>query len=185
MSAEPRLPNIDVRIETPRLLLMAVTEAMLDADQRGSGLEELLGARLPAGWPPPYWDAQAISYLRTRVRRAPQFTGWCRYLAFKEESDGVPVVVGGCGCTDAPELGPDVEIGYSLLASFQGRGLATEAVQAFVSWIFTRPNVRSVCAQTYPQLASSISVLRRCGFVLDGTGRDPGTLLFRLRRPAC
>jgi RimJ/RimL family protein N-acetyltransferase len=44
--------------------------------------------------------------------------------------------------------------------------------------------VHSVCAQTYPHLAASIGVLRKCGFVLDGTGKDPGTVLFRYRRPA-
>jgi RimJ/RimL family protein N-acetyltransferase len=48
--------------------------------------------------------------------------------------------------------------------------------------VFSHSNVQSICAQTYPHLAGSIGVLRKCGFVLDGTGKDPGTILFRLRR---
>ncbi len=183
MATERPFPSSDEPIETPRLLLITVTEAMLEADQQGSGLGELCGGRVPPEWPPRFWDQQAIAYLLDRLRRAPQFTGWCRYVACKANGEP-PVLIGGCGCTDAPELSTDVELGYSLLPQYQGRGLATEAVQAFLPWIFSRPNVRSICAQSYPQLAASISVLRRCGFVFDGTGRDPGTVMFRLRRPA-
>ena len=47
-----RAPSAEQPIETPRLLLISVTEAMLLADRKGQGLGELLGATVPDTWPP-------------------------------------------------------------------------------------------------------------------------------------
>ena len=41
------MPSAEQPIETPRLLLVSVTEAMLLADKKGQGLGELLGATVP------------------------------------------------------------------------------------------------------------------------------------------
>jgi [ribosomal protein S5]-alanine N-acetyltransferase len=169
-------------IETPRLLLLTVTEASLAADRAGKGLGELLGIIVPSTWPPEYWDAKAIEYLYRRLQRTPHYLGWCRYIALKQPASAPPVLVGGCGSTESPEHLEEVEIGYSILKEFRGHGYVTETLNALIQWIFTYSPVHSVCAQTYPHLAASIGVLRRCGFVLEGTGRDPGTVLFRRNR---
>jgi hypothetical protein len=58
-------------IETLRLLLISVTEAMLDADRKGSGLDKLLGAIVPKTWPPEFWDQSAIDYLYARQGMVP------------------------------------------------------------------------------------------------------------------
>jgi RimJ/RimL family protein N-acetyltransferase len=176
------MPSAEQPIETPRLLLISVTEASLLADRKGQGLGELLGALVPSTWPPAFWDQKAIDYLYERIRRHPQFPGWCRYVVLKQPAAAPLVLIGGCGCTESPEMLEEVEIGYSLLKEFRGHGYVTEAINALILWIFTYSQVHSVCAQTYPHLAASIGVLRRCGFVLDGTGKDPGTVLFRRRR---
>jgi RimJ/RimL family protein N-acetyltransferase len=177
------MPSAEQSIETPRLLLVSVTEAMLLADRAGQGLGELLGAVVPSTWPPPFWDRKAIEYLYERIHSYPQYRGWCRYVLLKQAADA-PVVIGGCGCTEPPEPLEEVEIGYSILKEFSRYGYVTEAVNALIPWIFTYSHVHSVCAQTYPHLAASIGVLRKCGFVMDGTGKDPGTVLFRYRRAA-
>jgi ribosomal-protein-alanine N-acetyltransferase len=177
-----RAPSAEQVIETPRLLLISVTEAMLDADRDGRGLGELLGAVVPNSWPPEYWDSKAIRYLYERVHRSPQYRGWCRYVALKQAA-AAPLLIGGCGCTEPPETLDEVEIGYSILGEFRRHGYVTEAINALVPWIFSYSNVHSVCAQTYPHLGASIGVLRKCGFIMDGTGKDPGTVLFRLNRP--
>lgn len=168
-------------IETPRLLLISVTEEMLLADRKGEGLGELLCATVPSSWPPAFWDQKAIDYLYERIRRSPHYRGWCRYVLLKQAA-APSLVIGGCGCTKSPETLEEVEIGYSVLKEFRRQGYVTEAINALLPWIFTHSHVHSVCAQTYPHLAASIGVLRRCGFVMDGTGRDPGTVLFRHRR---
>jgi RimJ/RimL family protein N-acetyltransferase len=169
-------------METPRLLLISVTTQMLRAEEDRHGLGELLGANVPASWPPEYWDRKAIHYLRQRVERHPEEKGWCRYVALKQPLD-VPVLIGGCGCTEPPKELEEVEIGYSILKEFRRHGYVTEALNALIPWVFAHSNVQAVCAQTYSHLAASIGVLRKCGFMLNGTGRDPGTVLFRRNRP--
>ena len=176
-----RVPTQEEPIETPRLLLLAVTAASLDADRVGKNLGELLGVIVPAAWPPQYWDQKAIEYLYRRIQYTPDYLGWCRYVALKQPSTQ-PLLIGGCGCTEPPETREEVEIGYSILKEFRGHGYITEALNALVPWIFSYSPVHSVCAQTYPHLAASIGVLRRCGFIMDGTGKDPGTVLFRRNR---
>jgi ribosomal-protein-alanine N-acetyltransferase len=177
-----RMSSAEQPIETPRLVLVSVTEAMLLAEQEGKGLGVLLGAGVPSTWPPAFWDRKAIAYLYERVHSYPQYRGWCRYVLLKQPAAS-PVLIGGCGCTEPPELLEEVEIGYSILAEFRRHGYVTEAINGLIPWIFTYSHVQSVCAQTYPHLAASIGVLRKCGFVMDGSGKDPGTVLFRHRRP--
>ncbi len=176
-----RVPAQEEPIETPRLLLLTVTAAALDADRVGKNLGELLGVIVPGAWPPQYWDQKAIEYLSRRIQYTPDYLGWCRYVALKQPS-ALPLLIGGCGCTEPPETREEVEIGYSILKEFRGHGYVTEALNALVPWIFSYSPVHSVCAQTYPHLAASIGVLRRCGFIMDGTGKDPGTVLFRRNR---
>ena len=60
------------------------------------------------------------------------------------------------------------EIGYALRRDHWGRGLATEALQAFLRFGFERLQLHSVEAQVDPENAASIRVLRRLGFVLEG-----------------
>jgi [ribosomal protein S5]-alanine N-acetyltransferase len=174
--------SMDDPIETPRLLLMSVTEETLRAELNGTDLAQIGGIEVPETWPPPDWDQQAIAYLLERMRRFPQFRGWCRYIAVKQPDGAMPLLIGGCGCTEPPQCVSEVEIGYAILPNYQRRGYVTEAVRALLPWIFSHANVESICAQTYPHLAASIGVLRKCGFMLDGTGKDPGTIMFRLRR---
>jgi [ribosomal protein S5]-alanine N-acetyltransferase len=178
-----RTPSPEQTIETPRLLLISVSEALLEGDRKGRGLDEMLGVVVPKTWPPEYWDAKAIDYLYALIRAHPHSRGWARYVALKQAS-AIPVLIGGCGCTQPPESRDEVEIGYSILKEFRRNGYITEALNAFIPWIFTYSRVHAVCAQTYPHLAATIGVLRKCGFVMDGTGKDPGTVLFRLKRPS-
>lgn len=170
-------------IETPRLLLISVTPEIVRADEERRNLGEMLNAIVPTTWPPQYWDKAAMHYLAQRLNRHPEQRGWCRYVAMKQEATALPVLIGGCGCTEPPGTLDEVEIGYSILKEFRRHGYVTEALNALIPWIFTHSSVHAVCAQAYPHLAATIGVLRKCGFVLDGTGRDPGTVIFRRRRP--
>lgn len=61
------------------------------------------------------------------------------------------------------------EIGYSVVAAARGRGLASEAVGALVSEGFERAALRCVRAYCVPDNVASRAVLRRTGFVDDGT----------------
>ena len=63
-------------------------------------------------------------------------------------------------------LGDDgaVEIGYGINPPHEGKGYATEAVDAMVHWAFRQPGVVRVEAETDPGNAASQRVLAKCGF---------------------
>jgi [ribosomal protein S5]-alanine N-acetyltransferase len=68
------------------------------------------------------------------------------------------------------------EIGYSLLAEYRGRGLATEAVQAVIDEAFSKGKLRRLHAYCLPENAASRALLRRIGFREEGVVRKGASL---------
>lgn len=67
-----------------------------------------------------------------------------------------------------------VEIGYGVNEDCQGRGYATEAVDAAVCWALRQSGVERVEAETDPDNAASRRVLEKCGFAPTGTLGEEG-----------
>ncbi|MEO6651157.1 MAG: GNAT family N-acetyltransferase [Ilumatobacteraceae bacterium] len=63
-------------------------------------------------------------------------------------------------------------IGYTLDPQHQGRGLAVEAVEAVIEWLFGELKVHRVAATIDPLNLPSARVLERCGFEYVGTARS-------------
>ena len=83
--------------------------------------------------------------------------------------------IGGIGFLSAPRDG-EAEVGYGMVASARGRGLATEALQAVVLLAHDH-GVERVVALTDPSNTPSHAVLERTGFVKDGEVRtDEGEM---------
>jgi ribosomal-protein-alanine N-acetyltransferase len=80
-----------------------------------------------------------------------------------ETSSGL--VVGGIGFHGPPKDG-EVEIGYDIVPTRQGRGYATEAVSTLVSLALTMPEVVAVVASTDADNVASQRVLEKAGFQL-------------------
>lgn len=64
------------------------------------------------------------------------------------------------------------EIGYMLLPSYWGAGLATEAIRAALQYGFEQMNLHSVEANVDPLNAKSIRVLKKFGFVKEAYFRE-------------
>lgn len=80
--------------------------------------------------------------------------------------------VGGlCGYKHAPSDG-EVEVGYGVAPSRQGRGLATQAIAELIQLARSDPTVASLRAETTPTNAASIRVLERNGFAKVGERMD-------------
>ena len=66
------------------------------------------------------------------------------------------------------------EIGYGISEEYQNNGYATEVVKAVLEWAFSHPEVIAIEAETESENAASISVLKKCGFALNGIIGEEG-----------
>jgi len=80
--------------------------------------------------------------------------------------------VGQCGFVGPPDKDGVVEIAYGIEPDFQGRGYATEAAMALVSFASADPRVVTIRAHTLPQANASSRVLTKCGFNRIGESVD-------------
>lgn len=78
-------------------------------------------------------------------------------------------VIGNIGIWNMPELG------FILHPDVWGRGIATEAATAFLTYAFAAYPIEAVTADVDPRNAASLGLLRKLGFV--ETGRAERTFL--------
>jgi RimJ/RimL family protein N-acetyltransferase len=72
--------------------------------------------------------------------------------------------IGSIGFYGPPDEEGRVTIGYGLVEQYRGRGLGTEALEALIAYCRTRPEVRTILADTEVQNMVSQRVLEKCGF---------------------
>ncbi|HJR63532.1 MAG TPA: GNAT family protein [Gemmatimonadaceae bacterium] len=169
-------------IRTARLVLVPSTAELIRAELSGADeLGRLLGARRAGDWPPDLYDESAITWWLGLLEGDAESAGWCSYYFVLRAGEVVPVLIGAGGYKGKPRDGV-VEIGYSIVASHQRRGLASEAVAGLVKNAFDFPEVARVIAQTLPELRPSIGVLEKNRFRFVGDGSEPGVILYELTR---
>ncbi|MBQ0890511.1 GNAT family N-acetyltransferase [Streptomyces sp. RM72] len=122
-----------------------------------------------------YWDSPPW----TERARAGRFLAMCRTMA--DEGTGVRVaverasdgaLVGWCCLV---EWNPDyrsASLGYCLDEAMWGRGYATEAAHALLTWAFGTLDLNRVQAEADTRNAASARVLEKIGFVREGTLRE-------------
>lgn len=96
---------------------------------------------------------------------------WIDGFKIVERAGGT--TVGSCGFKGPPDSDGTVEIAYGLAPEFQGKGFASEAAAALVSYAFSHEQVRLVRAHTLPEANASGKVLTKCGFGRVGDYIDP------------
>jgi len=168
----------DAAAEGSRVRLVAATRVIVDAELEGQcRLAEVLDVALPNDWPPEHHDADTLRFMRDALARPRAAGWWLHYILLAD--GGRPTLVGIAGYKGPPADGV-VEIGYSVVPSWQRRGLATEACAALIEAAWRR-GVQVVVAHTLPHLQPSIGVLRRLRFA-SSEPPEPGVLAFRLCR---
>lgn len=173
-------------LTTARLRLVGAGTPLLRADLAStSALSALLSAEVANTWPPEYYDKDAVQWM-LNATEALDASGtnemgslWRSYYIVLEAP--MPILVGTVGFKSAPNASGVVEIGYSVVTSFQRRGIASEAVKALITQAYTH-GARAVVAETYPELFASIGVMRRCGMIHEGAGSEPDTVRYLHRR---
>ena len=199
----PSMPSNPLRLQTPRLELVAATVEMLQADLAGrKELAEALGAEVPDAWPPVNWERGPIEYLMGWMQKRPDAQGWFAWYCLLLPSpfgrgaggEGVneprkpinpPIqntLIGGLGFLGPPNAAGETEMGYSLLPDFQCQGHCPEALSALVDWAFSQSELDMLIIRTAPHHHPSIRVAEKLGFQFVGPGPDPDTIEYALDR---
>lgn len=163
-------------INTERLYLLPATLKLylLELHDRPA-FALTLNAHVPEEWPPDQITPEVIEDFIERIQ-ARNRKLWSFYWVLPRESPEKSVLIGSGGLL-AHDNGT-LEIGYSLLDAYHGRGYATEAVQSMMQWAFSSLKIDSIVAYTYPHLKASIRVLEKNGFILKGEGPEEGTIAY-------
>jgi RimJ/RimL family protein N-acetyltransferase len=172
MCAETGSPESECESEalvTPRLVLEAVTLAIVEATFRGdrSALEALVGAKIPAAWPGRALIERAFCASIDDVRADPDTRLWGDRLMIARDDDGARIVVGSVIFHGRPPDG-EAEIGYGVEERWQRNGFGSEATSACVEWALREPGIHRVSATTPPWHLASIRVLEKSGFCCVG-----------------
>src|SRR5689334_5166981 len=107
--------NVDViELATARMRLIPSTAESVRLEIRDhAAFGRLLGAAVPADWPPAE-AADALPWFLERLETAdPRDAGWYGFYGVAVESPE-PILVGGGGSL-GPPVGGSVEVGYSVL----------------------------------------------------------------------
>ena len=160
-----------VRIETERLVLVPITLPMVEAVFAGDRdrAEALAGARLPDAWPGKALVERAFSADLDLIRADPDRRLWGDRLMVAALNERERRIVGSVIFHGRPEDDGVAEVGYGVEMESQGRGFATEATRACVTWALEQPECLAVTATTYPWHRASLRVIEKIGMTLAGT----------------
>jgi [ribosomal protein S5]-alanine N-acetyltransferase len=142
---------------TPRLRLVPVTSAIIDAaDRSRAQLEALVGSRIHDEWRGAHvLDRGRLALLDSAPRHA---------LVIHRADD---VVIGEVRY-ERQRAGQGVEIGYGIVPSYRRQGFAVEATAAVIATLETQ-GVAPIIAGCAMKNVASVRTLRRLGFTLDGS----------------
>jgi RimJ/RimL family protein N-acetyltransferase len=126
---------------------------------------------------PMYSDAEANTYgshpatvtLDDTVARLEHAVADADWRAWAITLKGDDVAIGTVACYEKRQ-GKVTEIGYILKRAHWGNGYVTEAVAAMIDLLFAEGQ-RRIFADTDPDNAPSIAVIKRLGFTLEATLR--------------
>jgi len=157
---------------TPRLVLVAASRALLTAElHKPQYFPVLLGAALPATWPPLGYDREAQEFILEKLTAGGRdAAGWYSWYVLRNAEGTTPrTLVGSAGFTGPPDEQGQAELGYSIVADWQGQGLATELVAGLVQQAAATGQVRRLVAHSEPENLASQKVLLANGFESSGT----------------
>ncbi len=110
------------------------------------------------------------SYLLPQVAAHPDTFEWhTNWLIIDTVSRQI---IGGIGVSGLPDGSGQTMIGYFIDKKFEGKGLATQAVQLFTGWLFQNKKLQSVIADIPDGHLGSQRVLEKSHFKYTGPVED-------------
>lgn len=146
-------------ITTNRLQIITFEVDMIKALQEGAKeLEKRVSFNVPANYPMDVYK-QFFPYKIERFSKLPEENKWEGLIIASENN----TVIGDIGFKSGPNEQGEINLGYSVLPTYQGRGFATEAAVGMVAWGLTQLGVEKVVATCSPDNNASIRVLQKAG----------------------
>jgi RimJ/RimL family protein N-acetyltransferase len=99
------------------------------------------------------------------------FTNWL--IVHKSDN----CVAGGIGVAGMPNDQGETEIGYGIDQDYRRQGMATEALESLVNWVFQHSFSKAIIAHTLIDAPNSQRVLERAGF--ERISEENGLILWR------
>ena len=109
---------------------------------------------------PPLDEAAAQAFLQAQADLADDATGWRMFALDRHDRRGI---IGEVGLFVAPEDSRTADLGWWLHPDHRGRGYATEAAEALVSWCFATRALHRVTAHCLAGNAASVAIMARIG----------------------
>ncbi len=139
----------------------------------------MLGATVPASWPPDKMLADALPWFLRQLEEDATRACWLGWYGLAISEGGRPVLVASGGFLGPPKEGT-VEIGYSVLPEFRGRRYASEMMAALVGWARSYSGVVRIIAAAKAENTPSVRLLTGLGFAAVGAGAEPGMVRFEI-----
>lgn len=151
-----------INIETPRLLLRRLRSSDIAPLWRYRSDPEVAKYQ---GWDN-YTEEQAHAMVQEQAGFDPGFVGtWFQVAISLRETNEL---IGDIGIHTLAPDGRQSGLGFTLARNHQGRGLATEAVGAIVSYLFAELKQHRIVAFVDPNNHASAALLRRLEFRQEG-----------------
>ena len=115
-------------------------------------------------------EAEARDFVRMFVDQQAESPRRKFQLAVSLPDSGL--LIGNCGIRRKPENDWEADIGYELAPDYWGRGYATEAARAIVSFGFRELGLHRISSWCIADNAASARVLERVGLKLEGQLRQ-------------
>lgn len=166
--------------QTPRLTILAASRALLTAElHKPQYFPILLGAAMPADWPPGHYDEELMRYsLEQLTAGGRTAAGWYGWYALRKAEGEVPrTLVGHAGFMGPPDAEGSAEISFSIAADWRGQGLGTELVAGLVQHAADTGMVRHLVAHPAADNTAAQQVLVANGFE-PAVGAPEGQLRF-------
>ncbi len=147
------------QITTNRLEIITFNVAMIKALLKGPAeLEKIVSFTVPATYPMDVYK-QFFPYKIERFTKQPEENKWEGLIIHSDTN----TVIGDIGFKSGPNESGEINIGYSILSEYQGKGFATEATIGMVAWGLKQPGVEKIIATCSPDNDASIRVLQKAG----------------------
>jgi ribosomal-protein-alanine N-acetyltransferase len=140
-------------VETERLILRRVNREEAEIIYSGGKAEGLIFAE---GYPGEFSLEVMDIFIGSRTEDAVGFDPW--FIIRKEQRD----IIGEVGYS--LPMGPSrPTVGYDIVEPLWGNGYASEALEGLLTYLFSKPEVEAVAADTFEEHIASRRVMEKAG----------------------